>query len=65
MVINTLTFVLKPNDHIMHESIPLQALKIILFLFKEIKMSGHILESIDQLAHIVDNVCLKKEHLAF
>ena len=42
---------------------PIQSSNIILFQFKEIKMPGHILESIDRLAHIAANVYLKKAHL--
>ena len=42
---------------------PIQSPNIILLQFKEIKMHGQILESIDQLAHIAANVYLKKAHL--
>jgi len=41
----------------------IQSSNTILFQFKEIKMPGHILESIDRLAHIAANVYLKKVHL--
>jgi hypothetical protein len=44
---------------------PIQSLDNILSQFKEIKMPGHILESIDRLAHIADNMYLKKAHLLF
>ena len=42
---------------------PIQSSNIILFQFKEIKMPGHILRSIDRLACIADNVYLKKSCL--
>jgi hypothetical protein len=42
---------------------PIQPSNTILFQFKEIKMLGHILESIDRLANIAANVYLKKLHL--
>ena len=42
---------------------PIQSSNIILLQIKEIKMSGHILESIDRLAHIAANVYLKRAHL--
>jgi hypothetical protein len=42
---------------------PTQSPNITLFQFKEIKMPGLILESIDRLAHIAANVYLKKAHL--
>lgn len=42
---------------------PIQSSNTILFQFKEIKMPGHILESIHRLAHFAANVYLKKAHL--
>jgi len=41
----------------------IQSSNTILFQFKEKKMPGHILESIDRLARIAANVYLKKAHL--
>ena len=42
---------------------PIQSPNIILLQFKDIKMLGQILGSIDQLAYIAVNVYLKKVHL--
>jgi len=64
MVINTHRFLHKNLMTISRtNSRPIQSPNIILLQFKDIKMHGQILESIDQLAYIAVNVYLRKVHL--